>query len=130
MKRKNWNPDSTDMQTVVPIHNSVNERTWRHIMLWEEANHEEAMAKCGGITLTSFKGDSKKLTPRAWIKSVIGQEKPFDRHDWVIDRCGTRVEYVIDFYSGGSEGVFLDVRPKIQTWEGFKLRVGRALGWN
>lgn len=99
-------------------------------MLWEEANHEEAMAKCGGITLTSFKGDLKKLTPRAWIKSVIGKEKPFDRHDWVIDRCGTRVEYVIDFYSGGSEGVFLDVRPKIQTWEGFKLRVGRALGWN
>lgn len=131
MKRKNWNPDSDDMQTVVPIHNNVNERTWRHIMMWEQENQREAMEKCGGITLTSFKGNLKKLTPRAWVKSILGQEKPFDRHDWVIDRCGTRVEYVIDFYGSSSEGgVFLDVRPKIQTWEGLKLRIGKALGWN
>jgi hypothetical protein len=23
---------------------------------------------------------------------------PFDRHDWVVDRCGQEVRYVIDFY--------------------------------
>lgn len=25
---------------------------------------------------------------------------PFDRHDWIVDRCGTEVRYVIDFYQG------------------------------
>lgn len=23
---------------------------------------------------------------------------PFDRHDWIIDRCGKEVRYVIDYY--------------------------------
>jgi len=27
---------------------------------------------------------------------------PFDRHDWVIDRCGKQVRYIIDYYDGGS----------------------------
>ena len=25
-------------------------------------------------------------------------EEPFDRHDWYIDRCGTEVRYIIDYY--------------------------------
>merc|ERR1712078_871576 len=25
-------------------------------------------------------------------------EEPFDRHDWTIDRCGTQVRYIIDYY--------------------------------
>lgn len=131
MKRKKWNPEATDMLTVVPIHNHVNELAWRHILNWERSNLEESEKKCGGISLTSFKGDLKKLTPRAWIKAnIFGQEKPFDRHDWTVDRCGVEVPYVLDFYSAGVKGgVFVDVRPKINSWEGLKLRVGRALGW-
>lgn len=131
MKRKKWNPEAADMETVVPIHNHVNELAWRHIQNWERAYLEESRQKCGGISLTSFKGDSKKLTPRAWIKlTVFNYEKPFDRHDWTVDRCGVQVPYVIDFYSSGEKGgVFVDVRPKVQSWEGVKLRLGRALGW-
>lgn len=130
MKRKNWNPDANDMQTVVPIHNHVNELAWRHIMFWEKANLDAAQQKCGGISLTSFKGDAKKLTPRAWFRlAVLGQEKPFDRHDWTVDRCGVEVPYVIDFYSSGENGVTVDVRPKLNSWEGVKLRVGRAFGF-
>ncbi|ODV80606.1 cytochrome c and c1 heme-lyase [Suhomyces tanzawaensis NRRL Y-17324] len=131
MVRKSWDPKAQDMQTVVPIHNAVNEKAWNHILKWESSNIEEAKQACGGITLTSFKGDLKKLTPRAWFNStVMGYQKPFDRHDWVISRCGTEVEYVIDFYSGSGKGAsfFLDVRPKINSWEGIKLRMGRALG--
>lgn len=132
MTRKNWNPESSDMKTVVPIHNLVNERTWNHIMNWEQANQEEATKKCGGIKLTSFQGNPNKLTPRAWFRSyVFGMDKPFDRHDWIVDRCGTEVEYVIDFYSGQEDGnVFLDVRPKLNNWEGIKLRFNRAVGWS
>lgn len=29
---------------------------------------------------------------------MLGGPAPFDRHDWVIDRCGKEVRYIIDFY--------------------------------
>ena len=130
MKRKNWKPEATDMKTVVPIHNTVNERAWKHILFWEKHNYQHALDNCGGIKLTSFQGHPNKLTPRAWIRSTIfGSSKPFDRHDWLIDRCGTEVEYVIDFYSGeGEPSFFLDVRPKLNSWEGIKLRLNNAMG--
>lgn len=130
MKRKNWSPEAADMKTVIPIHNQVNEVAWRHIQEWERSLIVEAQQKCGGISLTSFKGDLKKMTPRAWIRlTILGQQAPFDRHDWLVDRCGVEVPYVIDFYDGGDKnGVFVDVRPKLQNWEGFKLRFGRAVG--
>ena len=28
-------------------------------------------------------------------------ELPFDRHDWIVDRCGKHVRYIIDYYDGG-----------------------------
>lgn len=128
MHRKKWDPKAEDMKTVVPIHNSVNESAWKHILYWERANYDEAMKKCNGITLTSFKGDLKKVTPRAWFNhNVLGHDLPFDRHDWTVDRCGVPVNYVIDFYSQNGT-VFLDVRPNLNHWEGVKLRAGRALG--
>lgn len=85
------------------------------------------------------------MTPRARILTLLGYTAPFDRHDWVVDRCGKRVDYVIDFYAGrpGSdanrEGVarsglqlpsfYLDVRPKLNSWEGFKMRLARFVGF-
>lgn len=36
MKRKGHDPRSNDMQTIVPIHNAVNERAWADIKRWEE----------------------------------------------------------------------------------------------
>jgi cytochrome c heme-lyase len=36
MKRKGHDPTAADMQTVVPIHNAVNERAWKEIREWEE----------------------------------------------------------------------------------------------
>ncbi|SCU88710.1 LAME_0E00870g1_1 [Lachancea meyersii CBS 8951] len=130
MLRKNWDPSTEDMKTVIPIHNSVNERVWNYIKLWEKNQGGES---CGGLQLTSFKGDSKKLTPRAWFRSsIMGQTKPFDRHDWTVDRCGKQVDYVIDFYgsesSNNGPGIYLDVRPKLNSLEGFRLRGRRVLG--
>ncbi|KAH3680024.1 hypothetical protein WICPIJ_008437 [Wickerhamomyces pijperi] len=132
MKRKNWNPSAEDMQTVVPIHNAVNERAWFQILKWEEGHGGES---CGGVKLSSFKGDSKKLTPKAWFFGLLGYQKPFDRHDWTVDRCGVEVEYVIDFYSGkpnplmpGMASFYLDVRPKLNNLEGVKMRVMKFLG--
>jgi cytochrome c heme-lyase len=58
---------------------------------------------------------------------------PFDRHDWVVDRCGTRVRYIIDFYAGksafaGMPSFYLDVRPALDGWEGAKMRMQMFLG--
>lgn len=131
MKRKNHDPHAADMATIVPIHNAVNERAWHEILEWEKPYDSSS---CGGPKLVSFKGDSSKLTPRARWNMLLGYRKPFDRHDWVVDRCGTRVEYVIDFYEGkgGDEGgklsFYLDVRPKVNCWEGWMMRARRLVG--
>lgn len=75
------------------------------------------------------------MSPRARLNTLLGYTAPFDRHDWVVDRCGTKVEYVIDFYTGKGDGngikpmsFYLDVRPKLNSWEGVRMRAVRALG--
>jgi cytochrome c heme-lyase len=129
MKRKGHEAQAQDMSSVVPIHNAVNERAWSEIKKWEEGQGSEA---CGGPKLVSFAGDSKALTPKARWNNFIGYALPFDRHDWVVDRCGRHVDYVIDFYSGKGEGLmgkglnfYLDVRPKLNSWEGVRMRASR-----
>ena len=79
-----------------------------------------------------------RLEAQRWF-SVFGSvsyQAPFDRHDWVVDRCGTRVRYVIDFYSGRADGpagnlaFYLDTRPALDNWEGVKMRLeGFAERW-
>lgn len=83
----------------------------------------------------SFLGLSSTMSPKARLNTLLGYTAPFDRHDWVVDRCGTKIEYVIDFYAGKSEGnnngklnFYLDVRPKLNTWEGWKTRGAKWLG--
>ncbi|EPE03027.1 cytochrome c1 heme lyase [Ophiostoma piceae UAMH 11346] len=142
MKRKgNDNAQPTDMRVVVPIHNAVNERAWKEILQWEAPYTGAGPGQCGGPRLHSFAGLSTSMTPRARFNTLLGYSAPFDRHDWVVDRCGTQVEYVIDFYAGrpGSGpspqkpgqpqiNFYLDVRPKLNTWEGVKMRALRGVG--
>jgi cytochrome c heme-lyase len=114
---------------------------------------QHAFSRCGGVRLVSFKGDSKKLTPKARWRILLGYvlinclhtirpdscilisyQRPFDRHDWVVDRCGTRVHYVIDYYtgkigpnSGGGNPLsfYIDARPALDNWEGIRMRFTR-----
>lgn len=129
MKRKGYDAKVADMKTVVPIHNAVNERAWKEIKEWEAPYLTGS--KCDGPKLESFANKMDRMTPTARINTILGFTAPFDRHDWVIDRCGTRVDYVIDFYAGRPDGkggpsFYLDVRPKLNTWEGVKMR---AMKW-
>ncbi|PTB63134.1 cytochrome C1 heme lyase [Trichoderma citrinoviride] len=132
MKRKGYDAREVDMKTVVPIHNAVNERAWQQIKEWEAPYL--AGSKCSGPKLASFANKSTRMTPTARINTILGYTAPFDRHDWVIDRCGVRVDYVIDFYAGRPGGsaagpsFYLDVRPKLNTMEGVKMRVMRWTG--
>lgn len=34
MKRKNWDPQESDMSSIIPIHNAVNEKCWEEILKW------------------------------------------------------------------------------------------------
>lgn len=60
------------------------------------------------------------------LSSLCSYVAPFDRHDWVVDRCGKEVRYIIDFYPGrGNElamelagmppAIHLDVRPALDS---------------
>ncbi|CAB4493843.1 cytochrome c and c1 heme-lyase [Rhizophagus irregularis] len=127
MKRKNWNPREEDMRVVIPMHNAVNEKAWKEILEWEKL-HEN---KCGGPKLVKFQGKVNNITPKARLLNLLGYKLPFDRHDWVVDRCGKQVTYVIDFYSGQPDPKFpqavsfyLDVRPAL-TFDGALHRLRR-----
>jgi cytochrome c heme-lyase len=72
-------------------------------------------------------------------------QPPFDTHRWLVNRCGTEITYIIDFYTGSSKprslpsnipgeapmvmpaadlSFFLDVRPAVDGFEGLKMRLG------
>jgi cytochrome c heme-lyase len=133
LQRKKFEARPEDMSSIVPIHNAVNERAWNQILGWEKGRGSES---CGGPKLASFEGNSQKLTPKAWLNSFLGYSKPFDRHDWVVERCGVKIDYVIDFYEGKTDrkngkpiNFYLDVRPKLNSWEGCKMRIERFMGF-
>ncbi|ORZ12732.1 cytochrome c/c1 heme lyase-domain-containing protein [Absidia repens] len=127
MRRKNWNPDESDMPVVVPIHNAVNEQAWQKILEWERLH----VTECQQPKLLKFQGKPKEITPKARIRSWLGYNLPFDRHDWTVDRCGEKVTYVIDFYAGKQDpkkpqGVsfYLDVRPAVSPsgiWDRMRM---------
>ena len=54
--------------------------------------------------------------------SSCSYELPFDRHDWIVDRCGEDVRYIIDYYDGGKvdmtnyQFTILDVRPAFDSF--------------
>ena len=60
-------------------------------------------------------------------------ELPFDRHDWIVDRCGQRVRYIIDYYgceptANNSAPIYLDVRPALDSFSAMWDRA-RAAWW-
>jgi len=64
---------------------------------------------------------------------------PFDRHDWLVDRCGREVRYIIDYYDGGTvnkdyQFTLLDVRPALDSptafWDRTKVAWWRMLNSN
>lgn len=121
MLRKGWrwkNDDISqkDMGDIIFIHNANNEQAWKEVLKWEALHARE----CGNPRLKSFGGKAADYSPRARIRSWLGYELPFDRHDWIVDRCGKDVRYVIDYYDGGVvdkdyKFAILDVRPAMDS---------------
>jgi cytochrome c heme-lyase len=87
--------DESDMDNVVAIHNNMNEQTWARVAAWEAMHRDE----CDDPRLLRFKGRPHELSPKARFLSFFGlRPAPFDRHDWIVDRGGREVRYVIDYY--------------------------------
>ncbi|ORX71276.1 cytochrome c and c1 heme-lyase [Linderina pennispora] len=116
LPRKNWDPTEHDMKSVVPIHNAVNEMCWHHILQWEKMHQTQ----CGSPRLLA------ELTPRARFYSLLGYTKPFDRHDWTVDRCGKSVRK--DPKNPHAPSFYLDVRPAL-TLEGAWDRTRKYFGF-
>ncbi|XP_063216992.1 holocytochrome c-type synthase isoform X2 [Bacillus rossius redtenbacheri] len=123
MLRKGWRWKESDLapkdvEAIIHIHNSNNEAAWREVLKWEALHAHE----CLDPRLKRFGGKAAEYSPRARIRHWLGYELPFDRHDWVVDRCGKEVRYVIDYYDGPIEPgnynfALLDVRPALDSWE-------------
>jgi len=127
-----WKEDALkqkDMKDIISIHNANNEQAWEEILRWEAMRHKagDEMPK-----LKSFRGKAKEFSPRARMRSWMGYELPFDRHDWIVQRHdGTEVRYIIDYYDGGEvdqstmQFSILDVRPAFDsrgaTWDRMKV---------
>ena len=72
--------------------------------------------------LLKFQGKPREFSPRARLLNWMGYKLPFDRHDWVVERCGQEVRYVIDFYNaapapGAPVAMHLDVRPALDSFQ-------------
>lgn len=114
--RKGWETPEESVETMVDIHNFLNEACWTEIKKWESKFH----CDCHEISLVKFRGRPSEPTPKARMVGLLGGGKPFDRHDWTVDRCGQEVRYVIDYYGGADEGpdapsFHVDVRPALDS---------------
>ncbi len=112
LKRKGKGDDAQeqDMETIIAIHNNMNERTWSRVLEFERTFHCD---ECPEPRLLKFLGRPDDLSMKARIRTWLGAPMPFDRHDWTVDRCGTQVRYIIDyFHDEEQEG---DVKPHLRS---------------
>lgn len=136
MLRKGWRWKEEDitpkaMEHIIRIHNVNNEAAWQEVLKWEALHAEE----CRSPALKSFGGKATAFSPRARFRGLMGYEMPFDRHDWIVDRCGQEVRYIIDYYDGGDVSptdhkfAILDVRPALDSptavWDRMKVAFWR-----
>ncbi|KAH8058675.1 holocytochrome-c synthase [Aureococcus anophagefferens] len=98
-----------DMDTVIAVHNSMNEATWAKILEWEALSDPGAAAP---PRLARFTGRPTEHSPKAWLKQLFGHPKPFDRHDWIVVRGGG-AETMHDV--GAVKSILLDVRPALDS---------------
>lgn len=84
------------MESVVAIHNNMNELTWKKVLEWEAMHCDECKEPA---KLLRFMGRPEELSNKARAKFYLGlAPRPFDRHDWTVSRCGKEVRYIIDYY--------------------------------
>ena len=123
-----------DMETVVAVHNNMNELAWKRVLEWEKLRDRREEGKYEP-RLSRFTGRPDELSLKARLKVLFGHPPPFDRHAWIVDRGGKEVRYIIDYYSDESKAdadttpslmspnavksIKLDVRPASDSLQAF-----------
>lgn len=142
-KNKLGEATESDMESVVALHNNMNEKTWAKVIEWEEVLNPSGNDD-GGSKLLKFMGRPSDLSPKARLKNLLFSHPiPFDRHDWTVLRPdGEEVRYVIDYYydesnASDEEGsgmpdlhdrdavksILVDVRPALDSVDSLYGRV-------
>lgn len=128
------------VESMVEVHNFLNEGAWQQILEWEDKYTQETKVE---PRLKKFTGKPHDLSPKAkmylWLGSLFPDTfntvPPFDRHDWTVLRSMGRnegwkeVRYVIDYYSApddeetGMPAFMLDTRPALDSVESIRDRI-------
>jgi len=54
------------------------------------------------------------------VLSCRSYPPPFDRHDWIVDRCGKEVRYIIDYYYNETVSD-RDEKPELNSTDKIKV---------
>lgn len=131
-KGKGENIPEDAVESMVDVHNFLNEGAWQQILEWEKDYTKQTKVE---PRLLKFTGRPYDLSPRArsllFLSKIFPQtfndQPPFDRHDWTVlrskgkDRGWQEVRYVIDYYSApddeatGMPAFILDTRPALDS---------------
>ncbi|CAG7854011.1 SubName: Full=Uncharacterized protein {ECO:0000313/EMBL:CCA73264.1} [Serendipita indica DSM 11827] len=123
-----------NLKDAIPGDRNATDMAWEQVIRWE-AMHGGGL-KCGGIRLVSFAKFKKNRSPSAMWAVFMGHKPPYERQDWIIDRCGHVNRYIIDFYrrprdpkdpNSPEDKLVVYARPSVRDWDGAKLRMRR--GW-
>lgn len=125
LKKKDMAAPEEHIETMVDIHNFLNEEVWKEVMQWE------ASYDCKNIQLVRFQGKVHSPSPKSRLYGLFTGNVPFDRHDWTINRCGQEVRYIIDYYEGkeenGNPTFVCDVRPALDSPQAVLQRMRQAM---
>lgn len=101
--------EEKDKNAVAMVHGEVIEKTWNAVLVYEKLHFH----KCDCPKLESFEGLSGKPSFKARLLNKMGYPLPWDRHDWIVNRCGTQIRYIIDYHHGfnDKQPYIIDCRP-------------------
>ncbi|KAI5956516.1 CYC3 [Candida jiufengensis] len=128
------------VESMVEVHNFLNEGAWQQILEWENKYTDETKIE---PRLKKFTGKPHDLSPKAqiylWLGKIFPETfnsiPPFDRHDWTILRSNGKnqgwkeIRYIIDYYGApddeetGMPSFMLDTRPALDDFGSIKDRI-------
>jgi Cytochrome c/c1 heme lyase len=86
------------MQHCAPLHTSEGVRCDAGQKAWHTKPSDDWCAVVQALhegcvpRLKRFMGRPQEYSPKARLLNFLGYRLPFDRHDWIVDRCGREVK--------------------------------------
>ena len=115
--------EEKDKISVAHIHGDVIAETWNAVLKYENLHYH----KCKCPKLASFEGLYGKPSFKAKLLNKMGYPLPWDRHDWIVDRCGQEIRYIIDYHHGlgtkEHQQYIIDCRPDMKRFSNIMDRL-------